>query len=105
MQKRGRGGGGSKQKQKKKQFYRQQQASSKRGQELKGGLTGFLATCDQFKEKRAVKELFNLLNDATERCYPELDLAELFAEHQRIEEQARLEAEKARAERKAAEGA
>ena len=51
--------------------------------ELKGGLVGFLATCDQFKEKRAVKELFNLLNDATDRVYPDIDQAELFAVYQK----------------------
>ena len=59
--------------------------------ELKGGLVGFLATCDQFKEKRAVKELFNLLNDATDRVYPDIDQAELFAVYQKEQQVIKME--------------
>jgi len=38
---------------------------------------GFLATCDSSKEKRAVKELFNLLNDWVDKLYPNLDIQEI----------------------------
>ena len=86
----------SKQQQKKKQFYRKQQANSKRGQEVKGGLVGFLATCDQHKEKRCVKELYNLLNDFTERVHPDLDFAEIFEEHSRRQELAKKASEAAK---------
>ena len=84
---------------KKRQYYKQQQASQKRGQELKGGLVGFLATCDQFKEKRAVKELFNLLNDATEQVHPETDFDGLFEAYQKKEQERKQEAQKAKEQR------
>lgn len=66
-------------KQKKKQYYRQQFQQSKRGEEIKRGITGFLITCDMNKEKRCVKECFNILNDFTARCYPDIaDLQEKY---------------------------
>ena len=87
MQARGRGGKqhgkGSDKKKSKQQNYRKNQAAQQRGQEVKGGLVGFLVTCDQFKEKRCVKELFNMLNDFTDRVYPDLDHQELFEQHQK----------------------
>ena len=42
---------------------------------------GFLATCDSSKEKRAVKELFNLLNDWVDKLYPNLDIQEILEDH------------------------
>lgn len=33
-----------------------------------------MVTCDQYKEKNCVKEIFNILNDAVERVYPDLDI-------------------------------
>lgn len=58
----------------KKQFYKKQFQSSKRSEEVKNGIVGFLATCDSNKEKRCIKELFNILNDFVERVYPDLDI-------------------------------
>jgi hypothetical protein len=37
-------------------------------------MSGFLVTCDANKEKRCVKEIFNVLNDWVEKLYPELDV-------------------------------
>ena len=57
----------------KKQFYKAKFQDSKRHEEIKNGMTGFLVTCDGKDEKRCVKEIFNLLNDFVERVYPDLD--------------------------------
>ena len=69
-------GGGQKQggkKNNKKQFFRQQQAKTHRDSEIKDGIKGFLLTCDVNAEKRAIKEIFNLLNAYVEKLYPSLD--------------------------------
>jgi len=52
---------------------------SKRGDEIKGGLTGFLVTCDMKNEKRCIREVFNVLNDYTEKVYAHLDFDTLLA--------------------------
>ena len=75
-------------KQKRSQNYKTKCVNQNRSQEIKSGLVGFLVTCDQYKEKRAVKELYNLLNDYTEKVHPDLDLDELFEEHKRKEQEA-----------------
>lgn len=68
-------GGG---KRNKKQYYKQQQQASKRHEEIKrGGISGFLVTCDPSKEQRCIKEVFNVLNEWIERLYPELDIESL----------------------------
>jgi hypothetical protein len=43
-------------------------------------MCGFLITCDPFKEKRCVKEIFNILNDFVEKLYPELNIEEILEE-------------------------
>ena len=65
----------------KKQHYKKQFASSKRGEEIKKGIVGFLVTCDMNKEKRCVKECFNILNEFTEKTHPEIDIAQLCEQH------------------------
>eukprot|EP00347_Sterkiella_histriomuscorum_P013261 403365396 len=57
-----------------KQHYKKQFQSFKKSEELQKGITGFLVTCDQYKEQRCVKEIFNILNDQVEKLYPELDI-------------------------------
>lgn len=52
-----------------------------------------------------MKDLFNILNDFTDKEYPDLDLAELFAEHQERVQLAKEEELKAREEAKAAAAA
>lgn len=37
-------------------------------------MIGFLVTCDPSKEKRCVKEIFNILNDWVEKLYPNLNI-------------------------------
>jgi hypothetical protein len=70
------GGGGAKRN--KKQYYKQQFQASKRHEEIKrGGISGFLVTCDPSKEQRCIKEVFNVLNEWVERLYPELDIDSL----------------------------
>lgn len=59
----------------KKQMYKAKFASSKRNEEIKRGLTGFLVTCEGNKEKRCIKEVFNVLNEFVERVYPDLDVS------------------------------
>ena len=98
MQSKGRGGGRSNKKKNKAEYFRKQQQTQKRGQEIKGGLVGFLVTCEQNKEKRCVKELFNVLNDFTDKVYPDLDHDELFAEHERRVEAERVAAQKRKEE-------
>ena len=46
-----------------KNKYAKKFADSKRSDEIKRGMAGFLVTCDGSKEKRCVNELFNVLND------------------------------------------
>jgi len=58
----------------KKQMYKAKFASSKRNEEIKRGLSGFLVTCEGSKEKRCIKEVFNVLNEFVERVYPDLDV-------------------------------
>ena len=84
----------------KKQFYKKQFQSSKRNEEVKNGIVGFLATCDQNKEQRCIKELFNILNDFVEKVYPDLDIQELANQHQ--EHVKKQKAEKKEAQEKAA---
>ena len=57
----------------KKQIYKKLQADSKKTNELKDGITGFLVTCEANREKRCVKECFNILNEAVESVYPDFD--------------------------------
>ncbi len=80
-------GGGNNKKRNKKQFYKQQFQASKRNEEVKQGITGFLITCDRDKEKRCVKEVFNVLNDMVEKIYPELDINEILKESQEVKKQ------------------
>lgn len=63
----------------KKNNYKAKFASSKRGVEIKRSITGFLVTCESSKEKRCVREVFNMLNDFVEKVYPDLDLQTLLA--------------------------
>lgn len=65
----------------KKQMYKQKFASSKRNEEIKRGLAGFLVTCEGNKEKRCIKEVFNVLNEFVEKVYPDLDLKTLLKDH------------------------
>ena len=44
----------------------------KRNEELQETITGFLIFTDRNKEKGAVKDALNILNDATEELYPTL---------------------------------
>lgn len=55
----------------KKGHFKKQQAASRKSAELASGVSGFLVTCDHGKEKRAVKECFNLLNSTVEEVYQE----------------------------------
>lgn len=63
----------------KKSNYKAKFANSKRNEEIKRGLTGFLITCESSKEKRCVREVFNVLNDFVDKVYPDLDLQQLLA--------------------------
>jgi hypothetical protein len=63
----------------KKNNYKAKFANSKRGEEIKRSITGFLVTCESSKEKRCVREVFNVLNDFVEKVYPDLDLQTLLA--------------------------
>lgn len=63
----------------KKCNYKAKFANSKRNEEIKRGITGFLITCEASKEKRCVREVFNVLNDFVEKVYPTLDLQSLLA--------------------------
>ena len=65
----------------KKQIYKQKFASSKRNEEIKRGLSGFLVTCEGNKEKRCIKEVFNVLNEFVEKVYPGLDVKTLLKDH------------------------
>ena len=47
----------------KKKDYKSKFANSKRNEEVKKGITGFLITCEASKEKRCINEVFNVLND------------------------------------------
>jgi hypothetical protein len=67
----------------KKSFYKQKFQDSKRNEEIKKGITGFLVTCDSKDEKRCVKEIFNVLNDYVEKVYPDLDTTALLADPNR----------------------
>ena len=70
----------------KKSNYKAKFANSKRNEEIKRGLTGFLITCESSKEKRCVREVFNVLNDFVEKVYPDLDLQSLLApENQQVD--------------------
>lgn len=40
-----------------------------------------MVTCDVNAEKRAIKEVFNLLNAYVEKLYPTLDIQMHFEEH------------------------
>jgi hypothetical protein len=62
-------------------MYKAKFASSKRNEEIKRGLTGFLCTCDGNKEKRCIKEVFNVLNEFVEKVYPNLDIKTLLKDH------------------------
>ena len=76
----GPGGGGKsfdrgrnkKKQNKSKNHFRNQQAESKKTNELREGINGFLVTAEANAEKRALKEGFNILNDAVENVYPDL---------------------------------
>ena len=61
----------------KKQNYKVKFANSKRNEEVKRGITGFLITCEASKEKRCVREVFNMLNDFVDKVYPNLDVQSL----------------------------
>lgn len=63
----------------KKGNYKQKFANSKRNEEVKRGITGFLVTCKGNEEKRCIREVFNVLNDFVEKCYPQLDLQALLS--------------------------
>jgi len=52
-------------------------------------MTGFFITCDRNKEKRCIKEVFNVLNDITDELYPEL---ERFEPKQKLAETTTLDA-------------
>ena len=92
MESRGRGpkGNGGK-KGNKKQHYKQLFQAGKRSEELQKGMTGFLVTCDPFKEQRSVKEIFNVLNDWVEKMYPQLDIEGIANEAAAIRKQKKLE--------------
>lgn len=63
----------------KKNNYKSKFANSKRGDEIKRSITGFLVTCESSKEKRCVREIFNVLNDFVDKVYPDLELQTLLA--------------------------
>lgn len=52
-------------------------------------MTGFLVTCDASKEKRCLNEVFNVLNDFVDICYPELDYTTILQSFQKEEAQKR----------------
>jgi hypothetical protein len=54
-------------------------------------MVGFLVTCDPFKEKRCVKEIFNILNDWVEKLYPNLDINKIVTEAWKIKKEQRKE--------------
>ena len=58
----------------KKEHYRKAFLTSKRSEEIKAGIKGFFITCDMSKEKRCIKEVFNVLNDFVDKIYPDLDI-------------------------------
>jgi tRNA acetyltransferase TAN1 len=61
----------------KKRFYcKNQTQMNKRFEELTETLSGVLITTDKNKEKNAVRDAYNILNDAVEHIYPDLDIPE-----------------------------
>jgi len=65
-----------------KNKYKNKFADSKRNEELKRGMTGFLVTCNGSEEKRCVNELFNVLNEYLDKAYPDLDYTSIIKAHQ-----------------------
>lgn len=57
----------------KKQFYKNMQQKSQRASMIQDGLKGFFLTCKTGTEKRWIKEIFNVLNEYTEKLYPDLE--------------------------------
>ena len=52
-----------------------------RDNEIKQGMIGFMVTCDGNKERRVIKECFNLLNAYVELLYPSLNFKEIKDEY------------------------
>ena len=61
--------GGNKKKRHAKEYYKAAQAQSRKTNELRDGITGFMITCAGDKEKRSVKDCFNILNEALEKTH------------------------------------
>jgi hypothetical protein len=64
----------------KKKYYKNQTKSNKRFEELAGNklitietISGVLITTDKNKEKNSVRDAYNILNDAVEHLYPNLN--------------------------------
>lgn len=60
-------------KRRKKDLYKKRHQDTKRAIEIDDGLKGFLITCNTGTEKRWIKEAFNVLNEFTEKLYPNLE--------------------------------
>ena len=60
-------------------------------------MVGFFATCDKGTEKRCIKELFNILNDYVEKCYPNLDVQAICKENKAKVDKEKLEQAKLKA--------
>ena len=59
-------------KNKRKERYSNLQQSSRKAEELHSGIKGFMITCEANREKRCIKECFNLLNHALEVVQPDV---------------------------------
>lgn len=57
----------------KKDHYKQMKMQQSRTEDIKDGLKGFFVTCKTGTEKRAIKELFNVLNEYTDKLYPNIE--------------------------------
>jgi hypothetical protein len=59
--------------------------------ELRDGLRGFMITCAADKEKRCVKDCFNILNDALEKTHLGLEVEEILLKHNEAREASKIQ--------------
>ncbi|CAI2368716.1 unnamed protein product [Moneuplotes crassus] len=57
----------------KKGHYKKMQQDQNRAVDISDGLKGFFITCKTGTEKRCIKEIFNVLNEYTEKLYPDIE--------------------------------
>ena len=92
-------------KRKRKDYYKNQQKESKKTAELqKNGLQGFMITCEKNREKRCIKECYNIFQNAVEMCYKEekggkdklANWIRIIVEKDRTEKEEEMEAQRVR---------